>query len=497
MKEVFFMARAKSRGLYPARVAYMLIIPSLAMYLFFSLWPVAYSVYIAFTDANNYNIASEPRIRELQAQLASITGYLQGNRELVLEQTYRADAYLGEVSGYLVELKRMIEHSTPETFPVVELMQLRSRCDDALTRAARIVTSNTTFLYYYENLGDVLSRAVALIDGGVWGDIDRIVGFKLAISADDLSQLRSSTVPKIDRALAMLEQARRMLKQVESDYDLFVRAATRGLEEEIDRISLHVVGLQNFKTLFSDSRFPNSIFKTLLFVLTSVPLKVTVGVMLAFLFSSELIYGRKVMRALLLIPWALPVLLSVTTWRMFMAPQMGPLWAFLQSLGLDFNIYNKEWDAFLAYNIVEMWLAYPFIMTVTMAAISSVPRELLESATVDGASAWQRFKEIMLPLTARPILFASILTAGASLQAFMVPLLINNGGPTKEVQFLWFARTTAGVNEMMVLFGYNRAYLDQQYGLSAAAYLVVVAILFLYALVWYFLIYKRTTPGGA
>jgi ABC-type sugar transport systems, permease components len=203
------------------------------------------------------------------------------------------------------------------------------------------------------------------------------------------------------------------------------------------------------------------------------------------------------MRALLLIPWALPILLSVTTWRMFMAPQVGPLWAFLQSLGVDLNIYNKEWDAFLAYNIVEMWLAYPFIMTVTMAAISSIPRELLESAMVDGASAWQRFKEIMLPLTARPVLFASILTAGASLQAFMVPLLINNGGPTKEVQFLWFPRTTAGVNEMMVLFGYNRAYLDQQYGLSAAAYLVVVAILFLYALAWYFLIYKRAGPGGA
>ena len=491
------MAKAKSGGLYPARVAFMLIVLSLAMYLFFSLWPIAYSVYIAFTDANNYNIASEPRIRELQAQLARIRDYLVANRESVLEQTYRADEYLSEAERCLAELKSMIEQSTPETFSVATLSQLRSRADMALTYAARIITSNTTFLYYFGNLGDIVSKAVALIDGGIWGDIDRVVGFKFAISADDLSQLRSNTLPKIDQALAMLQQARGMLKQVEGDYDLFVAAATKGLEEEIDRITLHFVGFKNFQTLFSDSRFPNSILKTLLFVLTSVPLKVAVGVALAFLFSSELIYGRRVMRALLLIPWALPILLSVTTWRMFMAPQMGPLWALLQSLGVDFNIYNKEWDAFLAYNIVEMWLAYPFIMTVTMAAIASIPRELLESALVDGASAWQRFKEIMLPLAARPVLFASILTAGASLQPFMVPLLINNGGPTKEVQLLWFARTTAGVNEMMVLFGYNRAYLDQQYGLSAAAYLVVVSILFLYALAWYFLIYKRAAPGGA
>jgi arabinogalactan oligomer/maltooligosaccharide transport system permease protein len=491
------MSKAKGRDLYPSRVALLLISLSLAMYLFFSLWPIAYSVYIAFTDANNYNIASEPRIRELQAQRAKIIDYLQGSKENVLKQAYAVDGYLSDASSSLLELRNMVLHSTPQNFSVAKLSQIRSKVDTALTYASSIITSNTTFLYYYGKLGDLASRAVSLVDEGVWGDIDRVVGFKPVLSEDDLAQLRSSVVPRVDQVLSLLQQARDALKQVESSYDSFISAATKGLDEEIDRISMHLVGLRNFQTLFSDSRFPNSIYKTILFVLTSVPLKVAVGVLLAFLFSSELIYGRKAMRAALLIPWALPVLLSVTTWRMFMAPQMGPMWAFLQSLGVDINIYNREWDAFLAYNIVEMWLAYPFIMTVTMAAITSIPRELLESAMVDGASAWRRFRDIMLPLTSRPILFASILTAGASLQAFMVPLLINNGGPTKEIQLPWFPRTTGGVNEMMVLFGYNRAYLDQQYGLSAAAYLVVVAILFLYALAWYFLIYKRAAAGGA
>ncbi|PLJ77024.1 carbohydrate ABC transporter permease [Infirmifilum sp. SLHALR2] len=491
------MPKKSGSELYPARVAFLLIFLSLAMYLFFSLWPIAYSVYIAFTDANNVNIASEPRIKELQAQRAVIASYLSANKENVLSQVRRADDYLSDAIASLLELKTLIASSTPQNFSISRLTFIRSRVDEDLTYASSIVNSNTTFLYYYRGLGDTLYRAVSIVDSGIWGDVDRIVGFKLALSENDLSQLREAVLPKVDQALGLLQQSRDRLREVEGNYDLLVGSATAGIDQEIDRISMHFVGLQNFQTLFTDSRFPYSIFKTLLFVLTSVPLKVAVGVSLAFLFSSPMIYGRKAMRAALLVPWALPVLLSVTTWRMMFAPGIGPVANYLASIGVDFSIYNREWDAFLVYNIVEMWLAYPFIMTVTMAAISSIPKELIESAMVDGASFWQRFREIMLPLTSRPVLFASILTAGASLQAFMVPLLINNGGPTKEIQFLWFSRTTGGVNEMMVLFGYNRAYLDQQYGLSTAAYLVVVLILLLYALAWYYLIYKRTSPGGA
>ncbi|MEZ0346325.1 MAG: sugar ABC transporter permease [Infirmifilum sp.] len=483
-------------SLYPTKIAFSLIILSLAMYLFFSLWPIAYSIYVAFTDANNFNIASEPRIRELQAQKAAVANYLYSNRDKVLTQVSRAENYLSTSISALQELKSLILYSTPQNFSSSRLAQIRGRVDDALIYVTSIVKSNTTFLYYYQGLGDNLTRAVTLIDGDIWSSIDQIVGFKLALSQDDLQQLKTKVAPKVDQAISLLQTCLQLVKTVESNYDLLVSSATRGLDEEIDRISLHFVGLANFQILFSDSRFPYSIFKTLLFVITSVPIKVLAGVSLAFLFSSPLIYGRKVMRALLLIPWALPILLSVTTWRMIMAPGMGPLANYLSSIGVDINIYNREWDAFLAYNIVEMWLAYPFIMTVTMAAIASIPKELLESALVDGASVWERFKSIMLPLTSRPILFASILTAGASLQAFMVPLLINNGGPTKEIQFLGLPRTTGGVNEMMVLFGYNRAYLDQQYGLSAASYLVVVLILLVYAIGWYYLIYKRSTPGG-
>jgi arabinogalactan oligomer/maltooligosaccharide transport system permease protein len=284
-----------------------------------------------------------------------------------------------------------------------------------------------------------------------------------------------------------------ILKTIEENYDSFIETVLSDVSSEISRLSIHFVGLQNFATLFTDSRFPYSIFKTILFVLTSVPLKVIFGIIIAFLFSSPLIYGRKIMRAMLLIPWALPVLLSVTTWRMLFAPD-GPLALILsQMLNYKFSIYTHEWDAFFVYNIVEMWLAYPFIMTITMGAIASVPKEFIEASYMDGISVFSRFRKIMLPLTIKPILFATILTSGASLQAFMVPLLINDGGPTTMIKLPGFTSTLGNANELMILYGYNRAWLDQQYGLSTATFLVVVAILFIYALIWFYFIYRRGT----
>nr|NAZ24198.1 hypothetical protein [Thermofilum sp.] len=259
------MAKSKSKGLYPSHVAFMLIFLSLAMYLFFSIWPIAYSIYVAFTDANNYNIASEPRIRELQAQRANIINYLQNNRENVLKQVYAVDNYLGNAYSSLLTLKQIIQSSTPQNFSVAKVTEIRGTTDNALAYASSIITSNTTFLYYYANLGDVVSKAVTLIDGGIWADIDKIVGFKLILTEDDLAQLRTSVVPKIDQALSLLQTARDMLRQIETNYDSFVASDTKGLDEEIDKISMHFVGLNNFETLFSDSRFPNSIYKTLLF----------------------------------------------------------------------------------------------------------------------------------------------------------------------------------------------------------------------------------------
>jgi len=274
------------------------------------------------------------------------------------------------------------------------------------------------------------------LDYNVWRHIDLTLLYNIHVTEEDLAKLRESVIPAIEEVKGMLVESSHALELVNSDYEGFMSRVVEELDMQIEELTLHFVGLDNFRTLFSNPRFPYSIVKTLMFVATSVPLKVMVGVTLAIIYTSPLVYGRRFMRGLLLVPWAVPVLLSVTTWRILFTPERGFLSLVFEELsGYRVDIYVNEWHAFLLYNIVEVWLAYPFVMTVTMAALASIPKEYLEAALVDGARTLQILRSVVLPLILRPIAFATILTTGASLQAFMVPLLINNGGPAKTYHY--------------------------------------------------------------
>lgn len=483
------MVKARKLILFPAKVALALILPSLILYVFFNIWPLIFSVYIAFTDANATNIASQPMIAELEKVRSNITSYLYKNKNRIITEVSRAKGYINQTIDSMEKLIAHINSSTIITYE--ELDSFKVNITASMTRAISIVVSNETLLYYYPGLREALSTAQNLMYS-MWSEVERIIGFSVIISPDKVEQIRKVIASRSPAIISNLSLSYEELTYIEENYESFVNSAVRDIDKQINRLSLHFIGLGNFQKLFSDSRFPYSILKTLLFVVTSVPMKLALGVALAFFFSSNLMGGRKVMRALLLIPWALPVLLTVTTWRMLFVPGTGVFSSALSRLlGYEFNIYYHEWDAFAVYNIVEMWLGYPFVMTVTMGAIAGIPKELIEAAYIDGAGVFQRFRNITLPLALRPILFAAILTTGASLQAFMVPLLINNGGPQG---FLWvpgFKPVSGYTNEMMVLYGYKRAWIDQEFGLSAASYLVITLIFLLYALVWYKFVYKR------
>jgi arabinogalactan oligomer/maltooligosaccharide transport system permease protein len=253
---------------------------------------------------------------------------------------------------------------------------------------------------------------------------------------------------------------------------------------------LRFIGLSNFVQLFNDPAFYYSLLKTLLFLGTSVPLKMLVGVGLAFLFSSPLIYGKRVMRGLLLTPWALPAILSVMIWRGALDPRYGPMTPFFslivgrpfQAVGTTMN----EWDSFLAYNIIEMWLAYPFVMTVVGGAISGIPKEIIEASIVDGAGVFSRTTKVVLPLIMRTVAFVAVLTSGASLQAFLIPFVLNDGGPMKI-----FAGKLIYSNDLLLLYGYHRFMRDYEWGYAAAFYLIVVMILSVYVYIWFKFVFQR------
>ncbi|ACS33103.1 carbohydrate ABC transporter permease [Thermococcus gammatolerans] len=232
---------------------------------------------------------------------------------------------------------------------------------------------------------------------------------------------------------------------------------------------LKFVGLDNFRWALNDPGFRSAFLWTWIFVATSVTLKVLAGIFLSVLYNSKYVIGKSLYRALLIIPWALPLLFSITVWRFMFDPIFGPVNIILRDFGVSNppDWINNATYGFIALNIIEVWLAYPFMMTVITSALQSVPDILVEAAIIDGANYWQRLTKVVLPIVSKPIAFATILTSAASFQYFLVPFLYN--GSLFEDRFL-------------LLYGYRKAFGASvpHYGRAAAVLFIATLILAVY-----------------
>lgn len=220
------------------------------------------------------------------------------------------------------------------------------------------------------------------------------------------------------------------------------------------------VGLANYASIFigpASPGFLNAIIWTLIFTAISVPTKIALGVFLGLLMSSEKVLGKSIMRTLLIVPWALPLILSVVAWRYIFDPTYGVVNQILYTIGVskppDWFV-DKDY-AYMAMVVIETWLAYPFIMTVVMGALANIPRAAFEAAEIDGAGRWAIFTEITLPLIKRPLIYATVMTTAASLQFFLVAFLWN------FIQLY---------DRFMLTYGYYWAFGSpfREYGLAAA-----------------------------
>jgi len=249
-----------------------------------------------------------------------------------------------------------------------------------------------------------------------------------------------------------------------SIYLSFTDAQMGNFPLEVTR-ELAVTGIDNYAWIVSDPTFKSAFMWTWIFVAISVATKVLFGVILSLIYNSKWVVGKPVYRGLLMIPWALPLLFSVSVWRFMFDPVFGPVNIMLESMGFPPPAWTIEANpAFFAMIIIETWLAYPFMMTVITSALQSVSQSHIEASIIDGAGYFQRLFRVILPIAGKPIAFATILTSAASFQFFMVPFIYNSA--LFEDRFL-------------LLYGYRKGFASSipHYGRAAAA--MVIAIIFL------------------
>lgn len=187
------------------------------------------------------------------------------------------------------------------------------------------------------------------------------------------------------------------------------------------------IGLDNFKRMFNDPQVAEAIRVTLLFVLIAVPVELALGFLLAVLFNQH-IFGRPVLRTIMILPiFATPLAVGYTFFTIFYEVG-GPLaWT-----GIPF-LSNPTW-ALISVILVDVWQWTPFCFLVFLAALQGVPDELYEAARVDGASAMDMLREVMLPLLVPTIIIVLLLRMAESLKLFDIPFSLTGGGPGVATQ---------------------------------------------------------------
>jgi multiple sugar transport system permease protein len=208
------------------------------------------------------------------------------------------------------------------------------------------------------------------------------------------------------------------------------------------------VGLDNFVYLLGQQAFWNALGVTVSFTAASVALTVAAAVPIALVLN-EPFPGRGLVRALVLIPWAVPPVVNGLLWQWILNGKVGALNGALYQLGLIDEyiswVANPNPAVVMATLVfAHVWKTMPFAVIVLLAALQSIPGDLYDAARVDRAGAWQRFRHVTLPWLVHPLIVVLILETLSAFQAFDIIYVLTGGGPgTATTTLSWLAYTTA------------------------------------------------------
>lgn len=239
--------------------------------------------------------------------------------------------------------------------------------------------------------------------------------------------------------------------------------------------SFSFVGLTNYKEVFSGS-IKNVFFPvlgwTICFALISTVGSYSMGLILAILLNNPHMKESKIYRAILIIPWALPSTIAILAWQGLLNEQYGGINNLLHSLGIAANIpwlTNPFW-ARTGIIIVNVWLGYPYMLNVCLGGLQAISQEYYEAARIDGASKFQCFKKITLPMVTKLSIPLVISTFASNFNNFGNIFMITEGGPARvDNQF-------AGYTDILASTTYKMTTWSNRYELSATFSVLVFII---------------------
>jgi arabinogalactan oligomer/maltooligosaccharide transport system permease protein len=212
----------------------------------------------------------------------------------------------------------------------------------------------------------------------------------------------------------------------------------------------------------SHGSFYLTLLVTVAWTVVNVTMHVLIGIALGLLLARPFVRLRALYRVLLILPWAVPSYVTALAWKGMFHRQFGAVNAVLTAVGADpVSWFSRFSTAFAANVTTNVWLGFPFMMVVVMGALTSIPRDVLEAAEVDGATRWQTFRLVTLPLLRPTLLPAVVLGSVWTFNMFNVVFLVSGGEPD-------------GTTDILVSEAYRWAFArNAQFG-YAAAYAVII-----------------------
>lgn len=236
------------------------------------------------------------------------------------------------------------------------------------------------------------------------------------------------------------------------------------------------IGWQNFVKILTDEGVQKPFIQIFIWTVTFAFLTVVFTTLLGMIFASlvqwEALKGKAAYRLLLILPYAVPGFISILVFKGLFNQSFGEINLILNSLfGIRPEWFNDPFLAKVMLLIVNTWLGYPYMMIVCMGLLKAIPHDLYEASAIDGASVWQNFTKITMPLLIKPLMPLMIASFAFNFNNFVLIQLLTQGRPS-----MIGTSTPAGHTDLLVSYTYRIAFEGsgtQDFGLAAAIAVII------------------------
>jgi ABC-type sugar transport system permease subunit len=440
----------------------------LSAWLLFSIFPILFTIYNGFTNYGDGHLIS----KALAIEQISKQKYLPETGK-----SYEWVAYRSDTNNYLLWLK---DTDGNTSIALMTEAEADDHIIDVVPGENGIGELDSggapTTIEGYTRLNKITASTDENLTNILFGEADKTIQIRTPSEAAELLPLYA-----YDEETNVFTDAR-------NGKEYFDVSGTWTSKDGIELIPGYsaVIGVDNFVEFATSPGLRGPLVTIVVwnFIFATMSLLLTfgVGLLIAVIYSDPNFKGKKILRSLLLIPYTIPSLITILIWRGMLNPDLGIVNRILEAtLGISPDWFNNLYLARIAILIVNTWLGYPYWMLVTSGALQSIPTDIYEAAEVDGATGWQRFWRITLPLllvSVGPLMISSFIF---NFNNFNLIYAFINGGPPIPT-----ATTTAGYSDIIISYVYNLAFASGrgvQYGYASAISFVLFILIAIMSLV--------------